>query len=59
MGRLIRSESDKGIVSILDSRLSSMSKSRYKKIVFDAIPIKRKTEDMAVISDFWSKINGG
>ena len=59
MGRLIRSESDEGIVSILDSRLSSMSKSRYKKIVFDAIPVKRKTEDMAVISDFWSKINGG
>ena len=59
IGRLIRSESDKGIVSILDSRLSSVSKSRYKKIVFDAIPIKRKTEDMAVLSDFWSKINGG
>lgn len=59
IGRLIRSESDKGIVSILDSRLSSVSKSRYKKIVFDAIPIKRKTEDMAVISDFWNKLNGG
>lgn len=59
IGRLIRSESDKGIVSILDPRISSESKSRYKKIVFDAIPIKCKTEDMAVISDFWSKINGG
>ena len=59
IGRLIRSESDKGIVSILDSRLSSVSKSRYKKIVFDAIPIKRRIEDMAVISNFWSKINGG
>lgn len=59
IGRLIRSESDKGIVSILDPRISSESKSRYKKIVFDAIPIKCKIEDMAVISDFWSKINGG
>lgn len=59
IGRLIRSESDKGIVSILDPRISSESKSRYKKIVFDAIPIKCKTEDMAVLSDFWSKINGG
>ena len=59
MGRLIRSESDKGIVSILDPRLSSESKSRYKKTVFDSIPIKNKTENMAVISDFWRKINGG
>ncbi len=59
IGRLIRSESDKGIVSILDPRLSSESKSRYKKTVFDSIPIKNKTENMAVISDFWRKINGG
>lgn len=59
IGRLIRSESDKGIVSILDPRLSSESKSRYKKVVFATIPIKNKTEDMAVLSDFWSKINGG
>lgn len=59
MGRLIRSESDKGIVSILDPRISSKSKSRYKKAVFDAIPIKNKTEDMVVLSDFWNKINGG
>lgn len=59
IGRLIRSESDKGIVSILDPRISSKSKSRYKKAVFDAIPIKNKTEDLTVLSDFWSKINGG
>ena len=59
IGRLIRSESDKGIVSILDSRLSSECKSCYKKTVFDAIPIKNKTEDMAVLSDFCRKINGG
>ncbi len=59
IGRLIRSESDKGIVSILDPRISSKSKSRYKKAVFDAIPIKNKTEDMAVLSDYWSKLNGG
>lgn len=59
IGRLIRSESDKGIVSILDSRLSSECKSCYKKVVFDAIPIKNKTEDLAVLSDFWRKINGG
>lgn len=59
IGRLIRSESDKGIVSILDSRLSSECKSCYKKVVFDAIPIKNKTEDMAVLRDFWKKISGG
>lgn len=59
IGRLIRSESDKGIVSILDSRLSSESKSCYKKTVFDAITIKNKTEYLAVLSDFWRKINGG
>lgn len=59
IGRLIRSESDKGIVSILDSRLSSKSKSGYKKSVFDTIPIKNKTENMTILSDFWSEINGG
>lgn len=55
IGLLIRSESDKGIVSILDPRLSSESKSRYKRIVFDTIPIKNIT----VLSNFWNKINGG
>lgn len=55
IGRLIRSERDRGIVSILDSRLSSKSRSRYKKAVFDAIPIKNKTENMAVLSDFWNE----
>lgn len=42
VGRLIRSEDDKGIVCILDSRINK----KYKDAVQDSIPIKNFTTDM-------------
>jgi len=56
VGRLIRSKSDKGIVSILDSRLSSKSKSGYKKRIFDSLPMKNITENIEEIRNFWNQI---
>lgn len=46
VGRLIRTATDKGIVTILDSRIDDKSISPYKKIVWDSIPIKVKTNDI-------------
>ena len=59
VGRLIRSENDKGIISILDPRLCSKSETVYKDTALAALSFCEKTEDIEIIDDFWRKINGG
>lgn len=59
VGRLIRSSHDKGIVSILDPRLSSVCVNRYRKITFDSLPMVRITEDMDILKKYWDKMCGG
>lgn len=54
-GRLIRSASDKGIVSILDPRVSIASSASYKDKALDALPEKNRTESIEVLSEFWKK----
>lgn len=56
IGRLIRSETDKGIVSIIDSRLSENSRISYKNKVFSSLPIHNKTSDFTVVADFYKRI---
>ncbi|WP_017688368.1 ATP-dependent DNA helicase [Paenibacillus sp. PAMC 26794] len=51
-GRLIRSETDLGILSILDSRLSAPAKKSYREQVLDTLPFKKVTEDFAVLEKF-------
>ncbi|GAS81910.1 ATP-dependent DNA helicase [Paenibacillus amylolyticus] len=51
-GRLIRSETDLGILSILDSRLSAAAKKSYREQVLDTLPFKKLTEDFAVLEKF-------
>ncbi|ETT43844.1 ATP-dependent DNA helicase [Paenibacillus sp. FSL H7-689] len=51
-GRLIRSETDLGILSILDSRLSVAAKKSYREQVLDTLPFKKLTEDFAVLEKF-------
>ncbi|MFF2908938.1 ATP-dependent DNA helicase [Paenibacillus sp. NPDC057934] len=51
-GRLIRSETDLGILSILDSRLSNAAKKDYKDKVLEALPFKKVTEDFRVLEKF-------
>ena len=53
VGRLMRSENDKGIISILDPRLSSKSEAVYKDDVLAALPFCKKTENIRVIEEFW------
>lgn len=57
VGRLIRKQEDKGIVAILDPRISDSSKRRYKTVVFNSLPIKRRTNDIEKVEKFWTKVN--
>lgn len=56
IGRLIRNQTDKGIVSIIDSRVGEKSKAPYKQIIWESLPIKRKTNDFSQIEDFYHTV---
>jgi len=56
IGRLIRSESDKGIISILDPRLSAAYHMPYREAVFQALQIKNKTSSLCEIKDFYATV---
>lgn len=56
IGRLIRNQTDKGIVSIIDSRVGEESRAPYKQIIWDSLPIKNKTNNFEVITEFYQKI---
>lgn len=51
-GRLIRSETDLGVLSILDSRLSEAAKKNYRGQVLETLPFKNVTEDFSVLERF-------
>ncbi|WP_340007575.1 ATP-dependent DNA helicase [Paenibacillus sp. FSL K6-0276] len=51
-GRLIRSETDLGVLSILDSRLSAAAKKDYRDKVLGSLPFKKVTEDFRVLEKF-------
>jgi len=55
-GRLIRSYSDIGIVSILDPRLGEKYHSEYSGMVWDALPIKNKTKDIERVKTFYASL---
>lgn len=48
IGRLIRSETDKGIVCILDSRMND----KYQDVIKKSIPTKNFTSDIEVVKKF-------
>lgn len=56
-GRLIRCATDKGIVSILDPRVSMASKTQYKDKALEALPEKNRTESIDDLNSFWYKVN--
>lgn len=56
IGRLIRSENDKGIISIIDPRLAESSEAPYKDIVFSSLPIHNRTSDLRVVAEFFNRI---
>jgi len=57
-GRLIRSSADKGIVSILDPRVSSRLKTAYRDDTLASLPEKKSTEDILELKEFWDSIKG-
>jgi ATP-dependent DNA helicase DinG len=52
-GRLIRSKSDRGVVSILDNRIT---KQRYGQVFFDSLPDYRFTTDIRDVEAFWRAV---
>ena len=56
IGRLIRSDKDFGIVSIIDSRVGEKSKAPYKQMIWDALPIKNRTSDINEVIRFYEKL---
>lgn len=52
VGRLIRSETDCGIVSILDPRAVG----NYSQIICSVLPMKHMTGSIAEIAEFWERI---
>lgn len=56
IGRLIRSEHDKGIISIIDSRVGDKSNAPYKDIIWKSLPIKNKTNAISTIAEFYNNI---
>ena len=53
VGRLIRNETDRGIISILDSRLADTSAAPYKNTVWNALPIRNRTNSLDEIREFY------
>ena len=54
LGRLIRSKSDRGVVAVLDSRLSTMA---YGKRFVSSLPPYRLTHDREEVEDFFAGKN--
>jgi ATP-dependent DNA helicase DinG len=49
-GRLIRSKSDRGVLVLLDNRITNQ---RYGQVFFDSLPLYRFTTDLAEVEKFF------
>lgn len=56
IGRLIRSDKDFGIVSIIDSRVGENSNVLYKSVIWESLPIKNRTSDINEVAEFYKKL---
>ena len=55
-GRLIRSSSDKGIVSIIDPRAGRKLCNFYRATILDTLCEKNETNDISKLKEFWDRI---
>jgi ATP-dependent DNA helicase DinG len=55
VGRLIRSASDTGIVSILDPRVS-IEKTKYPDTTLNALSVKNRADSIEELHTFWDRI---
>ena len=56
IGRLIRSETDTGIVSIIDPRVGDKANSEFRHVVWDSLPIKRRTNSLKELKAFFDSV---
>jgi ATP-dependent DNA helicase DinG len=54
-GRLIRSRTDRGIVAILDSRLTTKG---YGRVLLRSLPPATRCRDFEAVSEFWNRGSG-
>lgn len=59
IGRLIRSETDRGIISILDSRVSEGYTAQYYRAVWNSLSMYPRTSDLEEVKRFWKQQEGG
>jgi ATP-dependent DNA helicase DinG len=52
-GRLIRSRNDRGVLVLLDNRIT---RQRYGQIFFDSLPPYRFTTDVRDVEEFFSNV---
>lgn len=55
-GRLIRHRGDRGIVAILDSRLTT---ARYGRLFLESLPPARRVSDLELLEQLWGELGGG
>jgi ATP-dependent DNA helicase DinG len=55
-GRLIRSRSDRGIVTLLDERVHRRG---YGRLLLEALPPARRTHELEAVREFWSSLERG
>lgn len=51
-GRLIRSETDKGVLCILDARAGEQAKRPFQRTIIDSLPIKRRINTLEQLNQF-------
>ena len=56
IGRLIRNFTDSGIISVIDPRLRDAPPSRYHDTVWDAIPVKNRTNSIRELRKFYQAL---
>lgn len=58
IGRLIRNDTDKGIISIIDPRLKDNNPAKYRDMVWESLPIKNRTNKLETIRNFYRSVCG-
>ncbi|MDD3228246.1 MAG: ATP-dependent DNA helicase [Oscillospiraceae bacterium] len=56
IGRLIRNDTDTGIVSIIDRRLRDNPPERYHDVTWESLPIHNRTNNLDVLREFYDRI---
>lgn len=56
VGRLIRNFTDTGIISIIDPRLKDVNPKPYRDIVWKALPISNRTNNLKELQEFYNRL---